>query len=111
MSVASAASYIWGECTAFVAGAIDWVQPGWGNAFMWPTRANAQGFPIGHTPHIGDVATWQPYQAGAGSVGHVAEVVGISQNSITVKEQNWSGGRGVTDTRTIPAEVASNLTY
>ena len=64
-----------------------------GHAKTWAVRARAQGFPVDSTPRVGDVIVLQPRVQGAHAVyGHVAYVIGVAGNRVTVSEMN--GGRG-----------------
>jgi hypothetical protein len=94
------------------------VPAGWGNANQWPAAAKSQGYAVGGTPHIGDVAVWQPGLQGASNTGHVAAVTGITPaykglgGGITVQEMHWGTSAGVNDPpRFVPAKVVSNLTF
>lgn len=60
-----------------------------GNAKTWGVRAEAQGFPVDGKPRVGDVIVLQPRVQGAHRVyGHVAYVIGVSGNKVTVSEMN-----------------------
>lgn len=67
----------------------------WGNAGHRRDAALATGVPVDGTPTVGSVAVFPPYNQGAGSVGHVAWVTGVSGTSITVEDYNdadaWNG--------------------
>ncbi len=55
-----------------------------GNANKWT------GAYVDSAPHVGDVAQWDPYRNGAGSVGHVAYVAAVNSNgTVTIDEYNW----------------------
>jgi len=70
-----------------------------GNANNWGYALAAKGWTVSDTPVIGAVA-WTT----RGAYGHVALVVGVSSNQVTVKEQNfdWNGS-----IRTITVPVSS----
>lgn len=58
-----------------------------GNAGTWvPTHSD---------PRIGDTMIFYPGEQGASAYGHVAQVVGISGNMISVKQCNWRGSQSV----------------
>jgi surface antigen len=86
------------ECTSFVAWRINhdagvpftnWYRGvQWGNAGHWREAALATGVPVDGTATVGSVAVFPPYNQGAGSVGHVAWVIGVSGTSITVEDYN-----------------------
>ena len=62
----------------------------WGNAGDWLASAQAAGFPTGTTAVKGALVVFAPYQAGAGSVGHVAYVEDVlADGSIRISEYNW----------------------
>lgn len=93
-AVGAALSYIWGQCTRWVAEQLAWVQSGWGNAYQWLGNAQRAGFQtIGPTlsPPVGSIAVWGPQLPGSGGFGHVAEVVGTSATGFQVSEENWLG--------------------
>ena len=63
------------------------------HARYWAGRAAANGFPVNGTPRVGSVMVMQPGVQGAHRrYGHVAYVVGVRGNIVTVSEMN--GGRG-----------------
>src|SRR4051812_43989871 len=67
-----------------------------GNAKTWAVRAKAQGFPVDGKPRVGDVIVLQPRVQGAHRVyGHVAYVIGVSGNRVTVSEMNGGGACAV----------------
>jgi surface antigen len=86
------------ECTSFVAWRINndagvpftnqygGVQ--WGNAAHWRDAALATGVPVDGTPTVGSVAVFPPYNQGAGGMGHVAWVIGVSGGTIQVEDYN-----------------------
>jgi peptidoglycan DL-endopeptidase CwlO len=64
-----------------------------GHAKTWGVRAQALGFPVDGKPRVGDVIVLQPGVQGAHRVyGHVAYVIGVNRNSVTVSQMN--GGQG-----------------
>ena len=64
-----------------------------GHAKTWAARAEAQGFPVDGKPRVGDVIVLQPRVQGAHrKYGHVAYVIGVSGNQVTVSEMNGGGG-------------------
>lgn len=93
--------YSWGNCTYGVA---SWISvPGdLGNANMWAYNANSEGFSVSNIPRVGAVA-----QTTVGYLGHVAEVIAVDGDTVTVKEMNYNG-LGVVDERTTPV---SDWTY
>lgn len=77
-------TYSGGSC---VWGVKQWkpeVSNSWGNANKWRDRARADGWTISSTPVVGAVA-W----TGRGSHGHVALVVAVSGDTVTIKEMNY----------------------
>ncbi|HZB95868.1 MAG TPA: CHAP domain-containing protein, partial [Herpetosiphonaceae bacterium] len=64
-----------------------------GNALTWASRARARGFPVDSRPRVGDVMVLQPGVQGANRrYGHVAYVIAVRGNLVTVTEMN--GGYG-----------------
>lgn len=100
-------SYTINNCTRFVAGALSWVPAGLGNANQWLARAQAKGLPTAGptvTPPVGSVAVW-----GTGAFGHVAEVIGQVPGGFQVAEENFTGGLGATDVRTVTGSGLQGL--
>ena len=63
------------------------------HARYWASRARARGFPVDAKPRVGDVMVLQPGVQGAHRrYGHVAYVIAVKGNLVTVSEMN--GGRG-----------------
>lgn len=87
-------SYTYGYCTYGVA---SWrsVPNDWGNANAWLYNARASGYATGNEPKVGAIA-W----TGSGSLGHVALVIGVSGDSVTIKEMNYIGWN-IISTRTV----------
>jgi surface antigen len=76
-----------------------------GNANLWT------GAYVDATPHAGDVAQWDPYRNGAGSVGHVAYVAAVNADgSVVINEYNW-GNFHRFNSRTIAANVPSRYLH
>lgn len=97
-SAAAVATYEGGQCTWFVANALDWVPASWGHAKTWATNAKAQGYVVTNTPHVGAVAAWP----GVSDYGHVAVVKSVNNDgSFTVEEMNYSNGPFSKDTRRV----------
>jgi hypothetical protein len=110
MSAASVASYVAGQCTAYVAQVLNWVPAGLGNAQDWLANAAKAGLPESSTPQAGAVVVYKPgsfpatsdtpagyYDAGT---GHVAVVTAVNADgTFKVSEMNYSNGPGKTDTR------------
>ncbi|HKT02790.1 MAG TPA: CHAP domain-containing protein [Rugosimonospora sp.] len=100
------------ECVSFAAWAVrsdglphtastEWL----GNANQW------HGAYVDSTPHVGDVAQWDAYRNGAGSVGHVAYVAAVNSNgSVLLWEYNWDGFHNF-HTRTVAANVPSRYLH
>ena len=64
-----------------------------GNAKTWGVRAKALGFPVDGKPRVGDVMVLQPRVQGAHrAYGHVAYVIGVNGDRVTVSAMN--GGQG-----------------
>jgi surface antigen len=85
--------YQQGQCTSFAAWEIRSDRlphtkspDGMGNAYSWT------GLTSTSTPHVGEVAQWDPNVHGAGYNGHVAYVAAVypDTNTILVYEYNWT---------------------
>lgn len=85
----------------------DW----WGNAKDWAANASREGLQVDDQPVANlTIAVFAPGSAGAdANYGHVAVVIGVSGDSVTVKEMNGAAGLGKTSTRTIPKSAASYI--
>lgn len=100
MSVATAASYVVGQCTYYVAETLSWVPAGLGNAYQWLSNAQSRGYAISNSPAVGDIAVWGSSLPGSEGFGHVAVVTALGpNNTFQVSEMNYSGGPGVVDSR------------
>jgi surface antigen len=89
------------ECTSFVAWRIrhnlkisdftnGW-RGGWfGNAGDWAANARNLGLVVNSTPAVDSVAVLPAGVDGAGSVGHVAFVLGVGNGTITVEDYNYA---------------------
>lgn len=84
-------TYYYGQCVWYLKNILPWVQNGWGNANQW---IYTSGHAVGATPVVGAVAAARGYN-------HVALVIGVSGNTVTVSEMN-AQGVGVISTRTTP---------
>ena len=108
-------AYAWGQCTWYVKSVASWAGNHWGNGGQWGASAAAEGFTVNHTPSVGSIVVVAGGQnfggwTAAAGYGHVAYVVGVSGNSITVQQ----GGTGFSNpggpnTQTVSG--ASNFTY
>lgn len=80
---AHAASFPWGECTAYAAyrrpDANTWAA---GNAWNWPNAAEAAGRPTGPLPQVGAIVSYQPYIHGAAWTGHVGIVESVDPDGV-----------------------------
>lgn len=101
-SLGTALGYVWGNCTAFVAGVTGWIPRGMGNAYQWFGNAASHGLATTQTPTAGSVVVFGSGLPGSGGFGHVAVVQSVqSATSFTVQEANFKG-LGQTDTRFVP---------
>lgn len=86
------------QCVSYAAwkmGAVTGRYPvGWGNAENFPGNASAAGFNVSYVPHVNSIVYFPPGVNGAGEVGHVAWVEGVSGNTITVSQYNYNYGAG-----------------
>jgi surface antigen len=88
------------ECTSFVAWRINndagvaftnqYGGVTWGNAGNWASAARAVGVAVDTTPTVGSVAQFPGGVDGAGSMGHVAWVIGVGNGTVTVEDYNYS---------------------
>lgn len=62
-----------------------------GNADTWATGARSAGIPVDSTPSLDSVVEFDPGVDGAGSVGHVAFVIGVNSNgTFNVEQYNFN---------------------
>ncbi|HZV49915.1 MAG TPA: CHAP domain-containing protein [Candidatus Dormibacteraeota bacterium] len=105
MSLASAASYVWGDCTYYVAQTLSWVPAGLGNAADWLANAQRLGLPTSSVPVPGSVVV---YGSGSGysPFGHVAIVQAVNADgTFVVSEMNYTGLNQVDVRRSTMADV------
>lgn len=95
-SVSYSNTYTKGYCTYGVA---TWVKipNNWGNANQWAYNARVQGYRVDDKPEVGAVA-----QTSRGSSGHVALVIAVTGDNVTIKEMNFRR-LNVISTRTVPS--------
>ena len=79
-------TYTYGYCTDLVAALRPDLPSNLGNANTWVSRARAQGFDTGKTPAVNAAV-----QLAEGWVGHVALVVNVDDDTITIRERNYKG--------------------
>ncbi|WP_309137029.1 COG3942 and LysM peptidoglycan-binding domain-containing protein [Weissella cibaria] len=91
MSVNGANTYPAGQCTWFVKNALPWVGNYWGNAADWANSATYAGRLVDTNPTVGSVAVMAPGVGGSGGYGHVAVVVAVNGDQITIEEGNYAG--------------------
>lgn len=99
------ASYLFGQCTYYVARALDWVPSGWGNAADWWSHAGSAGFARTSIPTPGSVVV---YGAGQGysPYGHVAKVESVNgDGTFNVSEMNFNGWNQVDQRRSTMNDV------
>jgi surface antigen len=92
-SVFDALGYAWGQCTAFVAESVSWLNgaQGLGNAKDWLSNAANQGYTIVSKPVVGAVAVFGGNTPGSGGEGHVGVVTSISGSNFGLEEANVAG--------------------
>jgi surface antigen len=91
-----ASAYAACNCTAWAAAKRRDLPMTLGNALTWAARARAAGFPVDGKPRVGDVMVLQPRVQGAHRrYGHVAYVVAVNGDRVTVSEMNGGMGCGV----------------
>ncbi len=106
-------SYTPGQCTWYVAGTNSWIPPGLGNAVSWLTNAPAKGLRTGKTPMVGAVAVLEPGTPGlnVSADGHVMDVIGVSGDTVTVRDMNWNYRPFQTSTHSLAASSISGYIY
>ena len=67
---------------------VDWLH----NGGDWAKDARHHGIPVDGTPSIGAVAQWRGGSPDVSWAGHVAYIVAVSDNAITIVEDNYSSG-------------------
>lgn len=94
-------SFLTRECTSFVAWRVrnnlkisdfanGW-RGGWfGNAQDWAANARNLGLVVNSTPAVNSVAVLPGGVDGAGSLGHVAYVIGVGSGTVTVEDYNYA---------------------
>jgi surface antigen len=92
-SVFDALGYAWGQCTAFVAESVSWLNgaQGLGNAKDWLSNAANQGYTIVSKPVVGAVAVFGGATPGSGGEGHVGVVTSVSGSNFGLEEANVVG--------------------
>ena len=70
---------------------LPWFSGESGNAKNWISSAQRAGIPTGTAPIAGAVVVFQPGQDYSGAYGHVAYVMSVSGNAITISEANFNG--------------------
>lgn len=88
-------SYTPGYCTWGVKSWKPSVPNFWGNANQWDDNARASGILVDSNPSVGAVA-----QTDGGGSGHVALVIAVVGDLVTIKEMNY-GGLYTVNTRTV----------
>lgn len=71
-----------------------------GDAQYWAGNAAYNGWTVTASPRVASIAVFPAWKNGAGSVGHVAWVTGVSGGQITISEMNYVAWNQV-DTRTL----------
>lgn len=105
-------TYASGQCTWYVKDIFK-ARMGdyWGNAKDWANAAQREGLTGDANPVANQtIAVFAPGSAGADATyGHVAVVIGVSGDTVTVKEMNGAAGLGKTNTRVIPKSAATYI--
>lgn len=105
--MAGQSTYAFGNCTWWVAGAVAWVQGGWGDGGDWAYNAQRAGLQLTSVPTVGSVVC---YARGNGySVfGHVALVIAVyGPQSYRVREMNFYAFDTVDERDTSTYDVAA----
>lgn len=95
-------TYEYGQCTWGVKNWKPSVPNDWGHAKYWGYRAEADGWTVSSRPIVGAVA-W----SARGYYGHVALVLSVNGDTVTIREQNYDWN-GSVRTNTVPV---STYTY
>ena len=105
-------TYASGQCTWYVKDIFK-ARMGdyWGNAKDWSQSAQREGLTVDGNPIANQtIAVFAPGSAGADATyGHVAVVIGVSGDTVTVKEMNGAAGLGKTNTRVVPRSAAAYI--
>lgn len=105
-------TYASGQCTWYVKDIFK-ARMGdyWGNAKDWSQSAQREGLTVDGNPIANQtIAVFAPGSAGADATyGHVAVVIGVSGDTITIKEMNGPAGLGKTNTRVVPKSSATYI--
>lgn len=109
-------AYAWGQCTYYVKSVAPWAGNHWGNGAQWGASAAAEGFTVNNSPAVGSIVVFAAGQSvgghwtADGSYGHVAYVVGVSGNTITI-QQGGMGFSSPTGPNTDTISGAGSYTY
>lgn len=103
---ARSGGYTYGYCTEHVYNTLSWVPSGLGNAVTWRDRLIARGHTVSSEPIVGAVA-WQGSWVARG-YGHVATVIAVNGEQVTVSEKNFTGWNRVS-TRTVHKSTFSYI--
>lgn len=105
-------TYAAGQCTWYVKDIFK-ARMGdyWGNAKDWAQSAKREGLTVDANPIANQtIAVFAPGSAGADATyGHVAVVIGVSGDTVTVKEMNGPAGLWKTNTRVVPKSAATYI--
>jgi surface antigen len=71
-----------------------WGYPG-GSAWQWRAGAKKAKIKVDTTPAVGAVMQWGRNSSGGGSSGHVVYVERVTDTSVTISEDSWSGHAAV----------------
>ncbi len=67
----------------------------WGDARNWLKEAQVSGFATGSSPRVGAIA-WAFPGVHVSRAGHVALVVAVIGNEVSIMEENFNGRRVIT---------------
>lgn len=105
-------TYAAGQCTWYVKDIFK-ARMGdyWGNAKDWAQSAQREGLTVDANPVANQtIAVFGPGSAGADATyGHVAVVIGVLGDTVTVKEMNGPAGLWKTNTRVVPKSAATYI--
>ncbi|MDX6322362.1 MAG: hypothetical protein QOF52_2220 [Propionibacteriaceae bacterium] len=113
-SISYWAMYAGHNCTNYVAYRMiskgvtksPWGLPG-GSAWQWRANAKKVKIKVDTNPTVGSVIQWNRNTNGGGRSGHVAYVERVTDTSILISEDSWSGNSAVRTIRRDSATFAS----
>lgn len=84
--------------------------PVYGNAYQWASEASSAGWTVGTTPAVNSVVVFPAGSFGS-SVGHVAWVIAVNGNELTVQDYNWNYVGAQVTTHNLPILSGTQFIY